>query len=417
MYILDVIVLYDPKFTILYSENLIRGISSILSNHRLHYKHTPIMHSGMPWTVFAIGTFLAFAHDKKDTYHWNPQGRTSVTQLLNSGYKYDKSTHLIIPQNYVVNADSGVYKQLAKFKNSKDIYVRVSKDMAERLSNLKTHCTKTLNLQKQIYLVKNFPMSPVSGIIDTEAMKTELKLMNKNTTNESVTYGFMNMLLTYYFNTDDGYIVAPQSKETSGEADFVVKKDGYVVCVVESKALDAKNYPFTHLYAQAVEYANTNHGYENVFVIVNKGDYISFGMYVPDFHSSNNFKMKSTLFDGYIGLQVNSNLRVKPVPQLNVFEPQHKLYRAGHGIEQNKSIYTLLDYVKKKTIKGIDPRILDFRPHVIDDSGGLFLNRGRIRILDFGTNKIEDTRGIGFDTGKARFVVDSNGITYDKHSY
>ena len=55
--------------------------------------------------------------------------------------------------------------------------------------------------------------------------------------------------------------------------------------------------------------------------------------------------MKSILFDGYIGLQVHKDLSVKPVAQLNVFEPQHKLYKAGHSLEQDKSIYTILEYI------------------------------------------------------------------------
>lgn len=97
------------------------------------------------------------------------------------------------------------------------------------------------------------------------------------------------------------------------------------MCVIESKTLDAKNHPFTHLYAQATEYANTNKSFEHVFIIVNKGDYISFALYVQDFHSLNKFKRKGILFDGYIGLQVDKDLNVKPVPQLNVFEPQDKL--------------------------------------------------------------------------------------------
>lgn len=44
-----------------------------------------------------------------------------------------------------------------------------------------------------------------------------------------------------------GYIVSPQSKLTEGQVDFVIKKKGNVICVVESKALDATNYPLTHI--------------------------------------------------------------------------------------------------------------------------------------------------------------------------
>lgn len=255
------------------------------------------------------------------------------------------------------------------------------------------NCTKTLNLQKNLYLVKNFPMTPVHGIIDTPAMRYELKLMNQNTIDESLTYGYMNTLLTDFFKASDGYIVCPQSRKAAGQADFIIKKDGCVVCVVESKALDAKAYPFTSLYAQPTEYANTNDSITNVFLIVNKGDYLSFGVYLEDFHTMKKFKRKSILFDGYIGLQVHKDLSVKPVPQLNVFEPQHKLYKASHSLQQNKSIYTSLEYMKKiSKDKRIDPRSLDFCTQKLDDMGGI----------------------IYFGAGKARFCATENGIIYDK---
>ena len=267
-----------------------------------------------------------------------------------------------------------------------------NKDSAENLSHLKMHCTKALDIQKELALVKNFPNTHVNGIIDIKAMKDELLLMNKHTTDESYTYGFMNMLLTHYFNASGGYVVCPQSKEAAGLSDFIIKKDGDVVAIVESKALNAKNYPFTHLYAQATEYANTNNSFTSVFVIVNKGDCLSFGVDVEDFHSMNKFKKKSILFDGFIGLQVHEDLSVKPVPQLNVFEPQHKLYEAGHSWKQDKSIYTSLEYIKSNK-NDINPKFLDFGPQKVDDGGE-----------------------IDIPTSKARFCVTENGKIFDKYN-
>ena len=80
---------------------------------------------------------------------------------------------------------------------------------------------------------------------------------------------------------------------------------------------------------------------DNVFTIVNKGAFISFGIYIQDFHTINNFNKKRILFNGYIGLQVYKNLDVKPIQQTNVFELKHKLYKAGLSCEQDKSIYSV----------------------------------------------------------------------------
>ena len=325
----------------------------------------------MPWSAFVVGTALLFDQDKKDIYNWNHQRFISFQKLLSQGYKYDESSRLVLPANYSINPDAKVLKQLAALKDSDRVYVRTSRKGAELLSYMKAQCTKSLNRQLDLFRVEGFPNSPVRGIIDTHAMQGELRQMSINSKDESYTYGFMNMLLTSFFKAEEGYIVSPQSKQTGGQVDFVVKRKDQVICVIESKALDATNYPLTHLYAQATEYANTNHSLDNVFTIVNKGPFISFGIYIQDFHFVNKFYRKSTLFDGYIGLQVNKNLDVKPIPQINVFEPQHKLYKAGDSYEQNKSIYTCLEYIKHHS-KNIHAEFLDFGPKcTINEEGGI----------------------------------------------
>ena len=281
--ILDVTMLYyKPKFPILHSYKYAKHLNYLLSYDKQHL-NPRALRASVPWTCFAIGPLLYFVDDKKDIYHWKPEGSVLCKALYKNGFEYDKTTRLIVPSAYKINSNSGIYKQIENFKDSQNIYVRISKYYAERLSYFKMCCTKTLDIQKELFLVKNFPNTPVRGIIDTQAMKNELTLMNKYTTDESYTYGFINMLLTHYFKAHDGYVVSPQSKQAAGQPDFIIKKDGDVVAVVESKALDAKSYPFTHLYAQPTEYANTNKSFTSVFVIVNKGDYLSFGVMLKTF--------------------------------------------------------------------------------------------------------------------------------------
>ena len=394
---LDITLLYykdKPKLLVL-PDKYVKHLKYLLANDRQSYnRDVRTLRSGLGWTPFAIGVLLTFVDDKHDTYH-EPKSTKSYKELLDNGYKYDKSTQLITPGNIDLDATRGLYKQIEKF--NKYVYVRITEDHAEKLSNLKGHTTKSLDKQKDLFLVKGFPNIAVNSIINAKAMQDELLLMDQHPTDESYTYGFMNMLLTEHFKVSNGYVVSPQSKQVDGAVDFIVKKHGEVIAVVESKALDAKNYPFTHLYAQATEYANTNHSLSTVFVIVNKGRYISFGQYVEDFHSANHFKKKCTLFDGYIGLQVHNDLSVKPVPQLNVFEPQHKLYKAGHSREQNKSIDTCIKYIKNNTPVRSDS--IDFGNYKLDHAGHL---------VDWDAGKEIKS--------KARFCVTDNGIIYDKYN-
>jgi hypothetical protein len=53
-------------------------------------------------------------------------------------------------------------------------------------------------------------------------------ISNDNSTKETYTYGFMNSLLNKYFPLDKGFIVVPQSSETQGQPDFIVKCRGEV---------------------------------------------------------------------------------------------------------------------------------------------------------------------------------------------
>ena len=150
-------------------------------------------------------------------------------------------------------------------------------------------------------------------------------ISNDNSTKETYTYGFMNSLLNKYFPLDKGFIVVPQSSETQGQPDFIVKYRGEVWAVVESKALNGK-YSWTDIYTQATEYANRNHPSEVCYVITNKGTYISFGKFTQDFHSMNGYH-KTYLYWWIYRLEADTNFSVKPVPQRNTIQPQHRLYQ------------------------------------------------------------------------------------------
>jgi hypothetical protein len=145
-------------------------------------------------------------------------------------------------------------------------------------------------------------------------------------------------------------MVVPQSSHTQGQPDFIVKKYGRVWAVVESKALDG-NYSWTDLYTQATEYANRNDHFDFCYVITNKGTYISFGIFTQDFHSMNGYTKKLTFTDGYIGLEANTKFNVKPVPQRNTFQPQHRLYQLYNSdMHQKRSVCSILQYMADNEI-------------------------------------------------------------------
>jgi len=238
------------------------------------------------------------------------------------------------------------------------------------LTYFKGVTTNQLNIQmNSLFKVLNPYITKLLPVLNYPACVTEYEKTLKFPTKEYVTYGWMNTWLTTVFKAEGkvGYIIVPQSRDTLGEPDFIILLNGKVIGIVEAKAKD--NYSWTELYAQDISYADKNNDTENVFIIANKGLYISFGVYIPDWHTINSFSRKGTFFDGYLGLQVHPDGTVKPVPQHNVFAPQHRLYKAHEDIEQDSSITTLFNYLVNLK-DNVDPSNLDFGPDYTCDSDG-----------------------------------------------
>ena len=386
---------YKSKAFDLHYNKYLRSIKDFFSNYRnCNYAKTRAV---MPSSTFVFGTPLLFDQDKNYIYNWKPQGFIELLKNLESqGYKHNEVSRLILPDDYSINSDKKVLNQLGNLKDSDRVYVTTSMKGAELLSYMKAQCTKTLNRQLGLFRVRDFPSRPVRGVIDILAVQKELGQMSINSKEKNYTPGFMNMLFTYFFKAEEGYILSPQKKQTGGQVDFFVKRKDVVICLIESKGLNARNYPLTHLFAPVTEYANTNHSLDTniFFTIANKGPFISFGMYIQDFHCVNNLDVKSILFDGYIGLQVDKNWGVKPTQQINVFEPNHILYKAGDSYEQNKSIYRCIEFIK----------------HHSEEIHAKLLGLGPKRI----TNEEDGIRNI---KKSARFCVTKDGKIYENFKY
>ncbi len=129
---------------------------------------------------------------------------------------------------------------------------------------------------------------------------------------------------------------------------------------------------------------------------------------------------------------MNANLEVKPVPQQNTFEPQHKLYKADHTYEQNQCIYQSLNFIISHSAKGqVDIRSLDFgHRYTIDSSGSLnkvltpreisrrissdilFAHNFRSRQISRDIMNMANFRRVDI-ASKARFIGMSDGTTID----
>lgn len=218
-------------------------------------------------------------------------------------------------------------------------YGVISETTAAKLSNIKTYCSHILHKQLDLFQ-PDYTIS--DNVMGKKAMHCEMRQMEENPKNEPKTYGFMNTLLSKFFCDPDLFIVAPQSNDTRGLVDFLVRKGGDTFVIIECKAKD--NYSLTDLYSQSIAYAIENKHQTNVYVIVHKGANISFGMYVEDFHSSNRFLKRNILFDGYIGLHAVGNT-VYPLPQENTIYPQHKVYTMNASSSENNKIYTILRHM------------------------------------------------------------------------
>ena len=421
---LDIIIFYGPKL-ISHFDKYVSDINTYLSKYKQHHhvKIRPLCAAPGKWATFVIGAHLPFVDDKHDSYIWNPAFLKDYKALINNGFIYNNSSKLILPNSYKLNPDHGVYKQLENFKDANNIYVRVSKDKAALLSYLRTQCTKSLNTQRyDMFSVKGFPNIYRKTVLDLDIMMKRKEVINTYDKMESPTYGYLNELLHDIFNVNDGYMIDPQSERTNGIVDFTIEKDGDIICVIEAKSLNG-NYSFTQLYTQAIEYANANISCVNVHVIVMKGDLLSFGMYIQDFHTTNSFCKKSILFDGYLGVQVHKDLSVQVVPQMNVWEPQHKLYWAGHNNEQNTSIYRCLEEIRRVN-KNIDPRNIKLDGHELDLQAAIDWDKAKYRLgVSEEVNKnnknliplrIKFDNGIDWDKGKHRFCATQDGKIYER---
>lgn len=249
-------------------------------------------------------------------------------------------------------------------KINKSVYIQVSKKGA--LGDVRYKISNALKIQYDTFKLKDFKATPKFGIADQISFQYELYQSNKHPTKEAYTYGFINTLLSNFFRPEKGFIVVAQSSETDGNVDFLLKRNGKAWAVVKSKAKGAK-YFLTQLYTQALNYAEFNHNSELCYVIVNKGTYISFGIYTADFHSMNKIN-KFVFFDGYLGLESDN---VKPVPQRKPIELQHRLYKITNSgnIEQNRCVSNILEYMARNKI---DLSKLDWGPkHKTEYNGGI----------------------------------------------
>lgn len=71
----------------------------------------------------------------------------------------------------------------------------------------------------------------------------------------------------------------------------------------------------------------------------------------PDKHVSFICNYRDLFFNGYIGLEADRNFKVKPLPQKDTFQPQHRLYKLTYSdVHQNRSTCSILQYMVDNNI-------------------------------------------------------------------
>ena len=364
---------FKPKIIDTYFDKYVK----LINKYKIYQPHGVRLSGMRPgWTYCVLGIPLLFVSNADDSHEWNTARYKDLDFLLENGYHRDELSNILLPPD-IEELDHGLEtrlgEQLRKIANKKldKIYYEIDEGKVLNHLEMSRLCNKILNKQKDDLLsVKNFPQEHIPGPLDDEILKNEIKCMNENSKKEQYVYGFMNTLLTQLLPFKDGFIISPQGPldkwtcSGSPAPDFVIKRHGTVVGIAESKALDSKNYTLRDLYEQAIHYAmrDLNETTIGHFIIINKGPYISVGYHYNNLHSINEWYKKGVYYDGYIGLQVDKDLSVKPVPQRNVFEPQHKLYKVGYSNEHDISIYKLFEFIKSYTKQGkiMGPELLDF---------------------------------------------------------
>ena len=326
-------------------------ITSIISN-----KHIVPKRLRLSMLPVILGVELPYSNAKNEELRLDPNVFQSIRGLKTKGYTFYEKYNLILPYTFELDTNKNIAKQLVNMKDQ--IFVKVSKGGALPLWKVRGKITESLNIQmKELYRFNGFNPTPRLTVMNDINFRYEMYISDKNPKIESFTYGFMDCLLHEYFTRQNGFIIVPQSNQTNGQVDFIVKRYGRVWAVVESKSLAGK-YSLTDLYTQVTDYADKNHHFEYCYVIANKGTFISFGIFSQDFHSMNGYTRKLTFFDGYIGLEADTNFNVKPVPQKNTVGPQHRMYSLTHkNMHQNRSVCSILQYMADN---GIDLSTLDW---------------------------------------------------------
>jgi hypothetical protein len=134
---------------------------------------------------------------------------------------------MFLPSTFTIDNYRSLAKQLVGIPN--DVFIKVSRRGALPLSQIRARVTKSLNIQQNnLYYFDGFNPLPKLTIMDDNNFKYEMLLSNTNSNKEAYTYGFMNCILHKYFPLDKGFIVVPQSSETQGQPDFLIKRYGKV---------------------------------------------------------------------------------------------------------------------------------------------------------------------------------------------
>lgn len=210
-------------------------------------------------------------------------------------------------------------------------YCFINKDECVTRYQMRHMCSKLFN---ELYnFVPNYPlfddMDAKDHYMDHPILRKQYDLMKSKPNEEFQVKGLMSGILQHYFKLELDHLPVSENRNNyNGIVDHLIKtldKDGNMSTLVIVELKSEKGAGWGPLLEQSYEYLDKDNNITNPFFIGVKDDQIAFFIYEPDYHSSRNFGLKGTIFDGFLSLYADAE-GVKIVPQENTLVPQVQPY-------------------------------------------------------------------------------------------
>jgi hypothetical protein len=271
---------------------------------------------------------------------------------------------------------------LNSWYNMDTTYVRYIGDYAVKFSTLREYTSNVLNNQLNLFKIPRFPYHERFNetVLNKDICINQFNSIIRDPYNQQLRENLMYSILSQFFNENNNHTIISTFDMSNSNPNFIIRSNNKVIGIMLCRQSNNPDTTITDQIAHGVAYIN-EHVNNDAFLIINKDAHIGVGFVIKNFHTLNNFNNKAFFFNGYIGLQMHTDLIVRPIPQQNVFYPQVRLYNVAiRNMEHNVSVYALFNKMLNGefTSENRNPRTIDFGPTYTLNNRGI----------------IEDFRGI-----------------------